>query len=142
MYMYYLNLAKIQDTNLVHTSVPLTMKEIRWGRTKVVSARSNLKKLGLIEDFRPTIGSKTYVKMNELSDMHEYTLLLYDSFGVDVYSVEANSLEEVITVAKTHYYNEKHVQVMYDGDLKTRMRVTNGEWHRIDDYDEDDLEED
>lgn len=64
--MYYLNLARIQKTHLVHTTIPLTIAATGWGRLRVVHARNHLKEIGLIEDFRPTCGGKTYVKMNEL----------------------------------------------------------------------------
>ena len=65
IYMFYLNQSKIQDDDIIHAPVPFVMEKTKYGRAKVVSARKGLNSIGLIEDFRPTIGSKTYVKLNE-----------------------------------------------------------------------------
>lgn len=65
LYIFYHKQAKIQKTNQPFVTINLCMKELHWGRNKVMSAKSGLREIGLIEDFRPTIGSKTYVKLNE-----------------------------------------------------------------------------
>jgi hypothetical protein len=64
LYIFYSDQKKLQSPDHLYATVPFCTAQLGWARTKVISARGDLRKIGLIEDYRLFIGGKTYVRLN------------------------------------------------------------------------------
>ncbi len=78
LYLFYYDRAKFQQTNQPWATVAYCSKGLGWGERQVRFARNNLKSLGLIEDIRPEIGSKTYTRLNFITTENTLSSIFHD----------------------------------------------------------------